>query len=136
MGFEGMEVVGESYRIGNLHQIIRQYLGDVPQRGEIEVAAQLVPEPDNQNDPDAIAVYVLGLQVGYIPRDSTWVIQDAWVQAAHMLRDNRKWYQSKNIRIKWLEVAAVIGWSRPEVIGVRLTGIDEESGVMNCRAEY
>ena len=131
-----MEVVGESHRLGNLHEIIRRNLGEVPHSGEIDVTAQLVLEPDNEYDPDAIAVYVLGLQVGYIPRDSIWVIQDAWVQATHMVRDGRKWYQRKNIFIKWLEVDAVIGWSRPEVVGVRLTGIDEDAGTMNCRAEY
>ena len=31
--------------------------------------ARLVPEPDNPHDSNAVAVYIRGEQVGYLPRD-------------------------------------------------------------------
>lgn len=110
-----MDVVGESRRLDALHQIIRAHAGgQLPQRGEIIVQAQLVGEPGNPVDPQAVAVYVEGLQVGYIPREKTGLIHGAFASEG----------------ADWLAVEATIGWGRPEVIGVRLTGIDEDLGTM------
>lgn len=37
----------------------------------IELGAELVPEPDNPRDPNAIKVLVDGVQIGYVPADKT-----------------------------------------------------------------
>jgi len=37
----------------------------------IELDAELVPEPDNPRDPNAIKVLVDGVQIGYVPADKT-----------------------------------------------------------------
>lgn len=83
----GCEVVGESYykdEIANLGTIAQDYYwpserlyekfveGDrVYKYNFPELDAQLIPEPENPHDPNAIRVTVDGKTVGYIARDST-----------------------------------------------------------------
>lgn len=130
MGFDGMDIVGESRRLDALHQIIRAHSGGrLPHRGEIAVQAQLVREPDNQADPQAVAVYVEGLQVGYIPREKTDLIHTAFEQGQAWADGRRRWWRRTG-QVRWLTTDAVIGWGRTDRIGVRLTGIDEGTGRM------
>ena len=66
-GSEALEVVGESYRQDNLWQVLG--IPATADRVERDVVAVLVPETGNQYDANAIAVWVNGLQVGYLSRD-------------------------------------------------------------------
>lgn len=84
---EECEVVGESYHrdeIASLGELSRVYYvprdrlfgsfveGDVLYKYQFErMAAELVPEPDNPHDADAIRVEVAGVTMGYIPRKDT-----------------------------------------------------------------
>jgi Superinfection immunity protein len=115
MPYSGLDVVGESHHLAELHQIIRLNCGgQLPERGEIVVRAELVREPNNAADARAVSVLISGLQVGHVPRGKAQLIHDAFAEEA----------------ADWLAVEATIGWARPEVIGVRLTGIDEDLGLM------
>ena len=88
----GCEVVGESYHkdaIASLGVIQRDYYWPTDRLYEKFVEGDriykyrfedqdvdLVPEPDNPYDPDAIRVDVNGKQVGYIARDNTQRIRE------------------------------------------------------------
>jgi hypothetical protein len=65
-GRPGVDVVGESHYA----DAIRAVFGSTFQPGgcELRTTAQLVPEPWNRHDPDAVAVWVGENQVGYLPR--------------------------------------------------------------------
>lgn len=60
-----LDVVGESYRQQNLWNIVG---GHTDQYIKQPIVAVLVPE-NNPHDPNAIAVYINGLMVGYLPRE-------------------------------------------------------------------
>jgi hypothetical protein len=62
-GGEWMAVVGESHHADELDKVTGGGIG------EHELVANLVREPDNPYDPNAIAVVVHGLSVGYLSRD-------------------------------------------------------------------
>jgi len=66
------DVVGESHYQDALAEIA----GPKTEAGvDLEVKAQLVPEPDNSTDPQAVAVYIQGRKVGHLARDmaAQWV---------------------------------------------------------------
>lgn len=68
-GSEVLEVKGESYYQDELGQVVKS-------EGR-EVAAILAPEPDNPYDPNAIAVWVVGLKVGHLSREDAAIYQPA-----------------------------------------------------------
>lgn len=57
-------VAGVSFRQLNL-EYARQLLAN---KGKYEKRAELIYENDNQHDPQAVAVYIFGKQVGYLPK--------------------------------------------------------------------
>jgi hypothetical protein len=63
----GLEVgvVGESHYQDALTDIVG---GKRPESVRIPIQATLVLEPDNPYDPNAVAVYIAGRKVGYLPR--------------------------------------------------------------------
>lgn len=80
--------------------------------GEHQCDAVLVREPDNQYDANAVAVFVDGHKVGYIPR------ADAEDMAASL-----DGFASRGQRVC---LSAEIGWGDPAIIGVRLDLEHEE----------
>jgi hypothetical protein len=68
VGYDDLEVVGESFYQDNL----RRLTGYPPPEEHVreEIHAVLVAEHDNPHDPDAIAVWINGLQVGYLSREN------------------------------------------------------------------
>lgn len=67
-GWAGVEVVGESFRESEIRAVIGRPIA-LNEEVEINVDAQLVPEPDNPHDPSAISVRMRGQSVGYLERD-------------------------------------------------------------------
>jgi hypothetical protein len=63
-GSVSLEVVGESYRQDNLWRLVGGFTTEYVHKPCI---AMLLPE-DNPHDPNAIAVHISGLMVGYLPR--------------------------------------------------------------------
>ncbi|MBV9659868.1 MAG: HIRAN domain-containing protein [Acidimicrobiales bacterium] len=63
-GSTPLEVVGESYRQDNLWRLVGGFRTEYVREACI---AMLIPE-DNPHDPNAIAVHISGLMVGYLPR--------------------------------------------------------------------
>jgi len=64
-GDETLYVVGESYREDALWRLV----GGTRQEGvRVECVAQLIPEPENLHDGNAIAVFIEGEHVGYLSR--------------------------------------------------------------------
>lgn len=45
---------------------------------QVEVAGQLVPDPDNEHDPDAIKICVGDYHLGYVPKDQTDIVRHIW----------------------------------------------------------
>jgi hypothetical protein len=65
-----VRVVGVTYRDEGFEMLWKRgVISKTPMSQFIGV--NLVPEPDNDHDPEAIAVYVGQIHVGYIPRNST-----------------------------------------------------------------
>ncbi len=67
----GISVGGESHQLANLHAITTEALGNLPESGEVQATARLIPEPDNPYDPQAITVEVHDRLVRRIPRGRT-----------------------------------------------------------------
>lgn len=65
-GTDDLEVVGESYRQAELWTLVG---GVSTERVRQEIIAFLIPDPNNQHDPNAIAVYIDRFHVGFIPRE-------------------------------------------------------------------
>lgn len=62
-----VEVAGEAYHTEAFELIF--CMADRPGGGVIMRTATLIPEPDNSFDDTAVAVYIEGLRVGYVPRE-------------------------------------------------------------------
>lgn len=63
------EVAGEYFRMANLAELFAGLPTDSPGGYELQEPAQLVADPDNPHDSNAVSVYVRGLHVGYLERD-------------------------------------------------------------------
>ena len=68
-GGASLEVVGESFYQENLWRLAGGRRNP-EERVRVPVLAVLVPEADNPYDPNSVAVWVNGLQVGYLSRDN------------------------------------------------------------------
>ena len=62
-GHESVNVAGESH----YQEALRSIAGPGEVRHDTE--AHLIPEPENEYDPNAVRVEIDGLKVGYLPRD-------------------------------------------------------------------
>ncbi|HEY0530936.1 MAG TPA: HIRAN domain-containing protein [Actinoplanes sp.] len=66
-GWPGVDIVGESHYVDAIRDVFgREFRED---GCELATRAQLVPEPWNRHDRNAIGVWVAGRQVGYLSRD-------------------------------------------------------------------
>ena len=65
-GSEDLQVVGESFHQDNLWRVVGEHPDEYVR---CPVTAVLVPEYDNPHDPNAIAVHIMGLAVGHLPRE-------------------------------------------------------------------
>lgn len=99
-------VVGESNYNANLRAILREEGIDVNVGGEFQTGAFLLCEPQNKFDPYAVCVVIGNKRVGYIPKEDARSLSP---QLQEMAAYGQVLY-----------VQAVIGWSDPAVIGVRL----------------
>ena len=80
-GSDTLEVVGESYRQDNLWNIV-----GVPRTSQSirhRTMAVLVPETGNQYDDNAIAVWAMGVQVGYLSRENAQNYRPGLDRLAH-----------------------------------------------------
>jgi len=64
-GEVSLEVVGESFH----QESLRKLVGSTTERVRLAVEAVLTPETDNQYDPNAVAVWISGMQVGHLSRE-------------------------------------------------------------------
>ena len=62
-GHESVNVAGESH----YQEALRAIAGEGEVRMDTE--AHLIPEPENDHDPNAVRVEIDGRKVGYLPRD-------------------------------------------------------------------
>ena len=100
-------VVGESHYQGTFLALLREALGrEAPNSGEVRVWVQLVPEPNNVHDRNAVAAHVAGQKVGYMQRG---YLSNAEIAVLHQYD---------------VYVAAAIGWSQKPIFGVRLDLVD------------
>ncbi len=65
-GSSPLEVVGESHYQDALWQLAGSVSRD--DQVSVEIFAVLVPESDNQYDPNAVSVWINGLRIGYLSR--------------------------------------------------------------------
>jgi len=80
-----IEIVGESYNTREIREVIRIATGKAPSRegGEIKgLPGYLIPEPDNEYDGEAVAVYIGSRKVGHL--ESGWM--DDQDQLDHLMR--------------------------------------------------
>tara|TARA_B110000503_G_scaffold24909_1_gene39230 strand:- start:295 stop:903 length:609 start_codon:yes stop_codon:yes gene_type:complete len=99
------EIVGESYKREKLLTIIEKH--NAFQIGELELEAVLKMESNNKFDPTAVAVFIEGKPVGYIPSDYSLDV------TSYM----------DDLNVTSVKLKARIGWdtSNPDpAIGVRL----------------
>jgi hypothetical protein len=78
-GTTEIPLAGASHHAAAVEETIRGVLDG----GQMD--AVLIPEPDNPHDPNAVAVYMLGGHVGYVPRRMAGMLQPALaaLSAAH-----------------------------------------------------
>lgn len=72
-GNDQLDVVGESYRQDALWNLVG---GNSGERVRVEVIATLNPQPENKYDPNAIAVNIEGIHVGFIAKELAAEIVD------------------------------------------------------------
>jgi collagen type III alpha len=66
-GWPAVDVVGEQYHKNDIARLLPR---QIPEGGaEIELTCQLVPEPQNRHDRNAIRVESEGRLLGYLSRD-------------------------------------------------------------------
>jgi hypothetical protein len=65
VGDSFLDVVGESHRHRELLGLMLM-LRTSPDQYEIQTTAELVPEPTNRHDPNAVKVIIHGVHVGYL----------------------------------------------------------------------
>jgi len=107
------DIVGESYHLDALQEIVTEEGLDLDQPGELACQALLLCEPDNPHDPNAVAVVISLRRVGHIPRDD----------AAELAPKLRKLANSRVAGGRGGQVLCVqarIGWQQRSRIGVRL----------------
>jgi hypothetical protein len=104
------DIVGESRCDDHLRSCIRNASQEARDLCEIEGLAQLVPEPTNDFDPNAIQVWMSEGRVGYIGKNDTRHFHP-FLAAAKQQGASRVWVLS---RIGWND-----DYSNP-LIGVRL----------------
>jgi HIRAN domain-containing protein len=63
----GVDIVGESHYVDAIRDVFGPDFRD--DGSELVTSAQLVPEPWNRHDRNAVGVWVAGRQVGYLSRD-------------------------------------------------------------------
>jgi hypothetical protein len=63
-GHELINVAGESH----YQEALRAIAGETSGPVRHETTAHLIPEPENEYDPDAVRVEIAGAKVGYLPR--------------------------------------------------------------------
>lgn len=62
----------DDYHLGKKAIIEADMVGDTIYKYEIaSLDAELIPEPDNEYDPNAIKVVVMGVMIGYVPKEKT-----------------------------------------------------------------
>lgn len=66
-GWPQQEVVGESHYAEDIRSLFGDRLTAAGM--ELYLPAQLIPEPDNRYDPNAVSVRINGRRVGYLPRE-------------------------------------------------------------------
>lgn len=64
--YRRLQVVGESKYQDELRFLCGSEPGEVVEQERI---AEMVPEPDNRFDPNAVAIYIDGYKVGYLSRE-------------------------------------------------------------------
>lgn len=72
VGEETVDVVGESYRHRELYGLMLA-LRERPDQLEVQAVAELVREPNNPKDPNAVKVLVQGVHAGYL---SQWECEE------------------------------------------------------------
>lgn len=75
-GDETLQVVGESFYTDSFERLCREYRTE----DDFPVIATLEAEPDNEYDPNAVAVKVHGLKVGHLDRETAAKYQPAVVR--------------------------------------------------------
>lgn len=83
-GWHGQEVVGEASYVDDIGKLLGKVTA---QWTEVIVTAQLLPEPSNKHDRNAVQVKVDGSVVGYLPREEapsyvpvlTRLVADGWL---------------------------------------------------------
>jgi hypothetical protein len=73
-----LDVAGESHYQDALASIVN---GWTKEGANLETEAVLVPEPDNRYDPNAVGVWIGGMQVGHLSRHSAEVLQPCILKA-------------------------------------------------------
>ncbi len=68
-GREDLEVVGESHYQEHLWRVVGAP-GSTPEPVRLDIYAVLVAETDNPHDPNAISVWINGLKVGHLSRET------------------------------------------------------------------
>ena len=57
------------FKVAGLSHYCENYRGVIDPEGRLTV--DLIPEPDNPHDPNAIRVYMNGKHIGYVPKEKT-----------------------------------------------------------------
>lgn len=93
------EVAGEYFRMANIADLFAGLPTDSPGGYELQEPAQLVADPSNPHDPNAVAVYVRDLHVGYLERQDAVSYHQPIAEVARrgytVQVDSRQWARGR-----------------------------------------
>jgi hypothetical protein len=115
-GWAGAEVAGESHYAQQLRSLFGEDFK--PSGTEIQVAVQLIPEPTNKFDGNAVGVWSGSAQWGYLPREDA----ARYVSVLSALV-SRGWIPQVSARVWAHEIVEQLARSTRDVVEVRIDGV-------------
>ena len=100
-------VRGEQYRAEQIEKLVLRYGGVAGREGRriiryLSTDAQVVPDPENEYDPNAVKVLIDGVHVGFVPKGATGYWRNRIAEGVHtvpcLVREGGESYRIKLLK--------------------------------------
>ncbi|MFM7013814.1 MAG: hypothetical protein ACKOXT_02320 [Actinomycetota bacterium] len=109
-GSYDFEVVEENFYSQNFNSLQRNL--NLGEASDWDEEAILISDPANNQSTDAVAVFVSGLKVGYVPHDKSVLVNKFLLQNGGFAKADAALYFSESGNSIWLDVVRPLGFRR------------------------